>query len=42
MTTIRATDGYYLLNSDQFNYTKDVQRRQALNVNGALAWVAKA
>lgn len=42
MTTIRAADGGYLLNSDQFNYTKDVQDRQALNINGALAWVSKA
>ena len=42
MTTIRAADGVYLLNSDQFNYTKDVQGRQALNINSALAWVAKA
>ena len=42
MTTIRAADGCYLLNSDQFNYTKDVQGRQALNINGALALVAKA
>ena len=42
MTKIRVDDGCYLLNSDQFNYTKDVQGRQALNVNGALPWVAKA
>ena len=41
MTTIRVADGGYLLNSGQFNYTKDVQSRQALNINGALAWVAK-
>ena len=42
MTTIRAADGCYLLNSDQFNYTKDVQGTPVLNVNGALALVAKA
>ena len=42
MTTIISADGGYLLNSDQFNYTKDVHGRQALNVNGALAWVTKA
>ena len=42
MTTIRAADGGYLLNSGQFNYTKDVHGRQSLNVNGALALVAKA
>ena len=34
MTTIRATDGGYLLNSDQFNYTKDAQGRPVLNVVG--------
>ena len=42
MTTIISADGGYLLNSDRFNYTKDVQGRQALNINSALAWVAKA
>ena len=42
MATIRAADGGYLLNSEQFNYTKDVQGRQALNINSALTWVAKA
>lgn len=40
--TIRAADGGYLLNAEQFNYTNDVQGRQALNTNSALAWVAKA
>ena len=34
MTTIRAADGGYLLNSDQFNYTKDAQGRPVLNVVG--------
>ena len=32
MATIRAADGGYLLNSDQFNYTKDAQGRPVLNV----------
>ena len=41
MTTIRSADDGYLLNLDQFNYTKDVHGRQALNINGALAWVIK-
>lgn len=35
MATIRAADGGYLLNSDQFNYTKDAQSRPVLNVKGA-------
>lgn len=34
MATIRAADGGYLLNSDQFNYTKDAQGRPVLNVVG--------
>lgn len=34
MATIRAADGGYLLNSDQFNYTKDAQGRPVLNVKG--------
>lgn len=34
MATIRASDGGYLLNSDQFNYTKDAQGRPVLNVVG--------
>ena len=34
MATIRAADGGYLLNSDQFNYTKDEQGRPVLNVVG--------
>lgn len=34
MATIRAADGGYLLNSDQFNYTKDEQGRPVLNVKG--------
>lgn len=34
MATIRAADGGYLLNSDQFNYTKDAQGRPVLNVTG--------
>ena len=42
MATIRVVDGGYILNSDQFNYTKDAQGRPVFNVNGALAWVAKA
>ena len=32
--TIRAADGGYLLNSEQFNYTKDAQGRPVLNVVG--------
>ena len=32
MATIRAADGGYLLNSEQFNYTKDAQGRPVLNV----------
>lgn len=32
MATIRAADGGYLLNSDQFNYTKDEQGRPVLNI----------
>lgn len=32
MATIRAADGGYLLNSDQFKYTKDAQGRPVLNV----------
>ena len=42
MATIRVADGGYLLNSDQFNYTKDAQGRHAFNVNGSLTLVAKA
>ena len=34
METIRAADGGYLLNSEQFNYTKDAQGRPVLNVVG--------
>ena len=34
MATIRAADGGYLLNSEQFNYTKDAQGRPVLNVVG--------
>ena len=34
MATIRAADGGYLLNSDQFKYTKDAQGRPVLNVKG--------
>ena len=34
MATIRAEDGGYLLNSEQFNYTKDAQGRPVLNVVG--------
>lgn len=34
MATIRAADGGYILNSDQFNYTKDAQGRPVLNVKG--------
>ena len=34
MATIRASDGGYLLNSEQFNYTKDAQGRPVLNVVG--------
>lgn len=34
MATIRAADGGYLLNSEQFNYTKDEQGRPVLNVVG--------
>ena len=34
MATIRAADGGYLLNSEQFNYTKDTQGRPVLNVVG--------
>lgn len=30
-----------LINSDQFNYTKDAQGRPVFNVNGSLALVAK-
>lgn len=36
MATIRAADGGYLLNSDQFNYTKDAQGRPVLNVKGGV------
>ncbi len=35
MPTIRAADGGYLLDSTQFSYTKDEQRRPILHVNGA-------
>ena len=42
MATIRVADGEYLLNSYQFNYTKDAQSRHVFNVNGSLTWVAKA
>lgn len=35
MPTIRAADGGYLLDSNQFSYTKDEQRRPVLHVNGA-------
>ena len=34
MATIRSADGGYLLNSEQFNYTKDAQGRPVLNVVG--------
>ena len=34
METIRAADGGYLLNSEQFNYTKDAYGRPVLNVVG--------
>ena len=34
MATIRAADGGYLLNSEQFNYTKDAQGRPVLNIVG--------
>ena len=34
MATIRTADGGYLLNSEQFNYTKDAQGRPVLNVVG--------
>ena len=34
MATIRAADGGYLLNSEQFNYTNDAQGRPVLNVVG--------
>ena len=42
MATIRVADGRYLLNSYQFNYTKDAQGKPVFNVNGSLTWVAKA
>ena len=42
MATIRAADGGYLLNSYQFNYTKDAQGKSVFNVNGSLTLVAKA
>lgn len=42
MATIRVADGGYLLNSYQFNYTKDAQGKPVFKVYGALAWVAKA
>lgn len=42
MATIRAADGGYLLNSDQFNYTKDAQGRPVLNVKGAVGGVGGA
>ena len=34
MATIRVADGGYLLNSDQFNCTKDAQGRPVFNVYG--------
>lgn len=34
MATIRVADGGYLLNSYQFNYTKDAQGKLVFNVNG--------
>lgn len=42
MATIRAADGGYLLNSDQFNYTKDAQGRPVLNVVGGGGTVTEA
>ena len=42
MATIRVADGGYLLNSYQFNYTKDAQGKPMFNVNGSLTLVAKA
>ena len=42
MATIRAADGGYLLNSDQFNCAKDAQGKPVFNINGSLTWVTKA
>lgn len=34
MATLRAADGSYLLNAEQFNYTKNELGQPVLNVTG--------
>lgn len=36
MATIRAADGGYLLDAEQFYYTKDEQRRPVMHIKGGV------
>lgn len=36
MATIRAADGGYLLDAEQFYYTKDEQRRPVMHIKGGI------